>query len=73
MLGYGEHVQYSVFRCDLSDRELVELKGKLRTVIHHWEDRVLFIDVGPMEGRAVGAFASMGQAYVHEERRAIVV
>lgn len=73
MLGYGEHVQYSVFRCDLTARELLELKEKLSMIIHHWDDRLLFVDVGPADGRAACAFASMGQKYVHEERRAIVV
>ncbi len=58
MLGYGEHVQYSVFRCDLTSRELLELKGRLGEAIH---------------GRALSAFASMGQRYEHEERRAIVI
>jgi CRISPR-associated protein Cas2 len=73
MLGYGEHVQYSVFRCDLTDRELVELKARLADEIHHREDQVLFVDVGPADGRAGEAFAAMGQRYVAGERRAIVV
>lgn len=73
MLGYGEHTQYSVFRCELTARELVELKARLSAVIHHREDQVLFVDVGPADGRARDAFAAMGQKYAHAERVAIVV
>lgn len=73
LLGYGERLQYSVFRCELSDREVVELRGRLSEVIHHREDQVLFVDVGPASGKAREAFAAIGRAYDHEEKRVIVV
>ncbi len=73
LLGYGERLQYSVFRCELSDREVVELRGRLSEVIHHREDQVLFVDVGPAAGKAREAFAAIGRAYDHEEMRVIVV
>ncbi|MCZ7683675.1 MAG: CRISPR-associated endonuclease Cas2 [Sandaracinaceae bacterium] len=73
LLGYGERLQYSVFRCELSDREVVELRGRLSEVIHHREDQVLFVDVGPAGGKAREAFAAIGRAYDHEEMRVIVV
>jgi CRISPR-associated protein Cas2 len=71
--GYGQHVQLSVFRCDLDETKLVQLKQKLRAVIHHDEDQVLFIDMGPADGRAVGAITSLGRAYVPSEGGAVVV
>jgi CRISPR-associated protein Cas2 len=73
MLGYGDHLQYSVFRCDLTDTELIELKARLASEIHHREDQVLFVDVGPADGRAMAAFSTLGQPYVATHRRAIVV
>lgn len=73
LLGYGDRVQYSVFRCDLSATERIELEGRLRKLVHHLEDRVLFVDVGPADGRAKGAFQSIGQAYRAEERVALVL
>jgi CRISPR-associated protein Cas2 len=73
MLGWGEHLQFSVFQCELTDRELVELRSELARVIHHTEDQVLFVDVGPVEGRAVGAIEALGRAYVDPERIALVV
>jgi CRISPR-associated protein Cas2 len=73
MRGYGDHVQLSVFRCELTATELLELKGKLEGVIHHRQDQVLFVDVGPADGRARGSIRSMGRAYTQPERHAVVV
>lgn len=73
MLGYGEHLQYSVFRCELSDREVVELRWRLNDIIHHDQDQVLFVSVGPADGKARQAFSAIGRPYDHEEKRAIVV
>ncbi len=71
--GYGDHLQYSVFRCELTARERVELQAKLRDAIHQGEDQVLFVDVGPADGRAAEAFWALGKAYVAPERLALVV
>jgi CRISPR-associated protein Cas2 len=70
--GYGEHLQLSVFRCELNARELVELRAKLAKVIHHDHDQVLFVDMGPADGRALEAIRALGQPYVPPERRALV-
>jgi CRISPR-associated protein Cas2 len=73
MLGFGEHLQLSVFRCELSKRELVELRAKLSRAVHHEEDQVLFVDIGPVDGRGAGSIAYLGRAYSPPERRAIVL
>ncbi|MEY4549335.1 MAG: hypothetical protein RL685_5530, partial [Pseudomonadota bacterium] len=52
MLGWGDHLQLSVFQCELNERELVELRSELAQVIRHTEDQVLFVDVGLVEGRS---------------------
>jgi CRISPR-associated protein Cas2 len=44
---WGDHAQYSVFFAELNDSELVRLKGKLEAIIHHDEDQVLILDLGP--------------------------
>lgn len=46
--GYGEHVQYSVFICQLTDLHKAELAAKLHEVIHHGEDQVMFVQIGPV-------------------------
>ncbi len=71
--GYGDHLQLSVFRCELSKRELVELRAALGNVIHAGDDQVLFVDVGPVEGRGSTSIAALGRPYTHPERHALVV
>jgi CRISPR-associated protein Cas2 len=73
MLGYGDHLQLSVFRCELNHRELVELRTKLSELIHMTEDQVLFASLGLVEGRGAGAVQAIGKAYMDPERLAIVV
>jgi CRISPR-associated protein Cas2 len=73
MLGYGEHLQLSVFRCELNQREVIELKAKLNKAIHHGEDQVLFVDVGPVDGRGAGSITYVGRPYTPPERRTIII
>jgi len=73
MLGWGDHLQLSVFQCELNHRELVELRVALDRLIQHNEDQVLFVDVGAAEGRASEAINALGRAYVDPERIAVVV
>lgn len=58
--GFGEHLQLSVFRCDLSRADLIRMKSALKAVLHMREDQVLFVDVGPPGGRAAEAFEALG-------------
>jgi CRISPR-associated protein Cas2 len=73
MLGWGEHLQLSVFQCELNSRELIELRAELAQVIQATADQVLFVDVGTVEGRSSDAITSLGVAYTDPERIAIVV
>jgi CRISPR-associated protein Cas2 len=71
--GWGDHLQYSVFRCELNARELVELRDTLSGIIHHKQDQVMFVDVGPAEGRGANAFSAIGRPYLYPENNAVVV
>ena len=73
MLGWGDHLQLSVFQCELSHRELVELRVQLDCIIKPTEDQVLFVNLGTVEGRGSDAITSLGRPYVDPERVAIVV
>lgn len=73
MRGYGDHMQLSVFSCELSRMERVELEGRLAGLINHREDQVLFVDLGPADGRGATAIRALGLRYVHPERLAIVL
>lgn len=50
--GYGEHLQLSVFRCDLTRSQRLQLAARLGDTIDHEEDQVMFVDLGPSDGRA---------------------
>jgi len=50
--GYGEHLQLSVFRCDLTQSQRLRLAAKLGQTIEHAEDQVMFVDLGPSVGRS---------------------
>lgn len=64
--GAGEHVQLSVFCCDLSARQKEALLLDLGSVIQPSEDQVLFIDLGPTDGVAPERVTALGQP--HEPR-----
>lgn len=49
MKGAGEWLQYSVFQCRLDRQGLMQLQAELSEVIHHHEDHVLILDIGPAD------------------------
>lgn len=71
--GYGEHLQLSVFRCDLTRMALARMKDELSEIIDSEKDQVLLINVGPTEGRGEEVVESLGKAYVDEGRKPNVV
>jgi CRISPR-associated protein Cas2 len=73
MRGFGEHIQLSVFRCELSPRERIELIAALTPIINHDEDQVLLIDIGPADGRGAVAFEALGLGHLSTPRHAVVV
>lgn len=73
MRGFGDHLQLSVFSCELTPTERVRCESALRTVMNLNEDQVLFIDTGPAEGRGAGAVTSLGRPYTNPEWHAVVV
>jgi CRISPR-associated protein Cas2 len=73
MLGYGDHLQLSVFECELNARELVELRHTLAELIHHGQDQVLFAKLGPVDGCGSDSISALGRPYIDPERTAIVV
>lgn len=47
MQGFGDSLQYSVFRCELTDVERQRLKGELWDILDLSQDRVMIVDLGP--------------------------
>lgn len=46
LLNRGDHVQFSVFICELNPREMAELQSVLINTIDFKQDQILFIDLG---------------------------
>lgn len=49
MKGWGYRVQYSVFLCDLSGIELVDMTENLKSLINAREDSVFVLDLGEVD------------------------
>ena len=73
MQGFGEHLQYSVFRCELLLADKVRLYSKLTEQINHKEDQILVVDLGPEKGRAGKCIEALGRKYEPLERKPVVV
>ena len=61
--GYGVHLQYSVFECDLTPMEKAQFEAKLLEIINNDEDQVLLVDLGPASQRGERVVSSLGQTY----------
>lgn len=68
----GDHVQYSVFMCELSARELLSLKARITEEIAHADDQVLIVDLGPADAKAADVVVHIGRALAVRERVNIV-
>lgn len=73
MHGYGEWLQLSVFQCRLTRARMVDLQARLTDAMHHGEDHVMIIDVGPAEGVSPRVQSLGKRRYDPVERSAIVV
>ena len=49
MLGHGQAVQYSVFRCFLTPARKVKLMARLLETINSYEDQVILFELGSAE------------------------
>src|SRR5262245_19316470 len=58
--GYGEALQYSLFRCALTPGERLRLRSEMWELINHATDRILLVDLGPDEGRGGLVLESWG-------------
>jgi CRISPR-associated protein Cas2 len=73
MRGWGDHLQYSVFECQLTRTDLVRLRTDLADIIHQGDDQVLFVDLGPSEGRGDRVITALGKPYSMLDAPCIIV
>lgn len=63
LLGAGDHVQYSVFFCDLNDAELASLRARLRPLLNNHEDQLLIVDLGIATDPLIEGIEALGRGY----------
>lgn len=73
MRDFGDHLQYSIFECQFTPVDLARCRHALAQIIHHDDDQVLFVDLGPSEGRGERVITALGQLYVRADAPCIVV
>jgi CRISPR-associated protein Cas2 len=56
----GTRFQYSVFLCDLSPTELIDLRWEVGEFIDHSADSVAIIDLGPTDSVSRETFSFLG-------------
>lgn len=73
MQGFGEHIQYSVFRCSLTAMERATLEGRLGEIIHHREDSVILVHLGPNSAETDARFTTMGRGTLPPKRSSVII
>ena len=68
----GDHVQYSVFVCELSKLEVTRLVSELSDYVHRDEDQVIVLDLGAAAIPLETALDCIGKPYEPPSRVHIV-
>jgi CRISPR-associated protein Cas2 len=68
MRAFGDHMQFSVFRCLLSDAQRKQLEQDLLEILASNSDQVLFIPLGRSDGPGEKGLYTLGVPILHPER-----
>jgi len=72
LMGNGDHVQFSVFLCELNAVELARLKGRLAETINHRQDQAIILDLGPAESPLHATLECIGKGYSPPARITVI-
>jgi CRISPR-associated protein Cas2 len=73
MRGYGDALQLSVFRCQLSATERILMIEALTKVINTREDQILIVNLGPAEQRGANSIETLGRAFDNIALRSAII
>jgi CRISPR-associated protein Cas2 len=73
MRSYGDHLQYSIFECQFTPTDLVRCRTEIGAIIDHRADQVIFVNMGPAEGRGDRVITALGRPYTRIDSPCIVV
>jgi CRISPR-associated protein Cas2 len=71
--GYGYRLHYSVYRCDIEEKNMVILTGKLEDIINHDEDGIMIIDLGPLGNVSEKRIIYLGQKPEEHDNSMVIV
>jgi len=63
MGGFGQHVQFSVFLCELNGREFLQMEHRLQKLLNLRQDQALIFDLGPLGNERDDLIQSIGRDY----------
>lgn len=69
---HGDHVQYSVFLCALTNVERVRLVAAASSILHEVEDQLLVLDTGPEAGDWMDGLTCVGKTWLPPVRSRII-
>ncbi len=72
LMGNGDHVQFSVFLCQLNDVELASLKGSLCGSVNARQDQIVILDLGPADSDLSSRLECLGKAYTPPARVMVI-
>lgn len=72
LMGNGDHLQFSVFLCQLNDVELERLKGQLREHVNCRHDQVVLLDLGPADSDLTARLECIGKSYTPPARVLVI-
>jgi CRISPR-associated protein Cas2 len=73
MRGFGEHLQLSVFSCDLTPSQRIRMIAALENAIDANEDQVLVIDLGPSQAQPIHHIETVGRPLAVRDRGPVVL
>lgn len=73
MRGFGQHLQLSVFACDLTAAQRIQMIAALESAIDANEDQVLVIELGPSQARPIHDIEAVGRPLTVQERGPVIL
>jgi CRISPR-associated protein Cas2 len=73
MRGFGDRLQYSVFECRFTSMDLIKCQQRLLQIINTREDQVMFVNLGPVEGRGDRVITTIGVPYGRVDTPCLIV
>ena len=71
--GYGSRLHYSVYRCDIEEKDMIVLIGKLENIINHEEDGIMIIDLGPLGNFSEKRINYLGQKPEEHDNSMVII